>query len=328
MLLTIVIITYNRPAFIRRNLFFLSQFKSRFPITILDGSNPNNQAINQETIKEFPQLFITHKCYPESLNGSFRIQKGFEDIQTKYSVLLADDDFLLPDALPSCLDFLERNEDYSSCVGRIPCLFVRTGPFCSTLIGVFDFLGGFYSISFDSAKKRLLANDVLTPVGHPPLFYSVKRTSIIKEAFGFAHQETQYSAMERIFNGFTLIRGKHKVLNIPFGMRDYSSPPIIDQFRDGTGTENKYIGSRSKAEIYEYLKKNNIAEDLHDFVYPHDDNLNGDPGNIRPLEEIVPDFFLIKKFQYLVNLATNLYISRRFGFSSGAVSALKRALRV
>jgi hypothetical protein len=251
---------------------------------------------------------------------------GLREISSPYTLLFADDDFILTSALADCISFLDENPEFSSCVGRVPCLFVTKKFFKIPMLAMFNFLGNNYSISFKSPHKRLISNDALTPVGHPPLFYSIKRTNVTKEAFEYADPDTQYSAMERVFNSYTLIKGKHKVLNKTFAFRDYQSTPIVDQWRDGTAVDSAYISGTSESKIITFFKLKGITPDLIEYIYPEDKNYVGDPENVKNPNQLLPTLRIAKAIQYILNLFTNYYLKHRFEISLNELKHLKKVI--
>lgn len=324
MSVTIVMVTYNRPGYVKRQLRFFQMLGLRHSLLILDGSGPDAQKANAETIRGVEGLQIIHKQFPHEMNQTLRIKEGMRSVHTPYAVIIADDDFLLPSAIEPCLQFLEKHTDYSSCSGTAPCLFVRHIPLGVSLLAMLQFLGNDYSNSYSDVAKRLIAHDVATEMGQPPLYYSLKRTSVVREAFEFGSQTTQYGAMERVYNSLTLLRGKHKVLNVPFSLRDYSSQAIIDIHRDATANEGRYISLDNEKRIREYFRGKDVDERLMDFIMPS--TLLSDPDNIRPLETMLPTLYKAKKIQYFINFFTGKYIAARFSIPDLEVKALRSVI--
>jgi glycosyltransferase domain-containing protein len=93
--LTIVITTFNRPDYIKRHLTFLDLNRCIYDIIILDGSNKNNQIKNSNTIHKLKHINVIHRTYPEDMNCAFRIKMGLREISSPYTLLFADDDFIL-----------------------------------------------------------------------------------------------------------------------------------------------------------------------------------------------------------------------------------------
>ena len=113
--LTIVIITYNRPCFLKRLLTFYQEFKTEMKILVLDSSS--SESLDNNLINQLKSKNITWKRYDQSIFFVDKISQGVKYIDTKYAVLCADDDFLFPTSLDKAIDFLSNNNDYSSCLG-------------------------------------------------------------------------------------------------------------------------------------------------------------------------------------------------------------------
>lgn len=108
--LTIVILTYNRPEYIKRAMRYWNNVGPI--IVILDGSEvPISEffLLNLDT-----NIQYSHK--PISLLD--RINLASRIATTKYAILLSDDEFFIPSALASCILELEKNKDLISCGGR------------------------------------------------------------------------------------------------------------------------------------------------------------------------------------------------------------------
>jgi glycosyltransferase domain-containing protein len=104
--LTIIIPTYNRS----KNLIRLIKFYSEINVNIivLDASE------NQEFFVNNDQLNYIH------LRGSKlheRLLYASKLVTTNYVAICADDDFLFPQGLEKCIEFLEINRDYSCVQG-------------------------------------------------------------------------------------------------------------------------------------------------------------------------------------------------------------------
>lgn len=90
----------------------------------------------------------------EYVPGKNYVQKILDclnSIDTKYSVVVCDDDFLSKEGVLDCVTFLEENDDYSACRGQEVALFDNLLSF-ETLDYLVDALDNFKS---DSAKERV-----------------------------------------------------------------------------------------------------------------------------------------------------------------------------
>jgi len=97
--LTLVIPTHNRPKRLRRILEYYSEIEIR--IMICDSSKD-----------KFPKKYLGknvkhfhYKNWPYSKKLSNCIKK----VKTKYLLICADDDFIIPSAIKKCIDFLVKN---------------------------------------------------------------------------------------------------------------------------------------------------------------------------------------------------------------------------
>jgi len=107
--LTIVIPTYNRHGYALRQAHFWTNYNVH--VEIFDGS-PNS--ISKSEIKSLPQN-VRYWHSPVSIEERFKMASKM--IRTKYSILISDDEFVLPNGLTKCVAFLEDNDDYVSCKG-------------------------------------------------------------------------------------------------------------------------------------------------------------------------------------------------------------------
>ncbi len=108
--LTIVIPTFGRQEFISRQIDYWSE--SSVSLIILDGSTHPWSGKNK--IASDSKLIYHHS--PVSIQK--RLGESLYFVTTEYVVLLSDDEFLLYSALEKCIDFLDKNPDFSCCKGQ------------------------------------------------------------------------------------------------------------------------------------------------------------------------------------------------------------------
>lgn len=108
--LTVVIPTYQRPEKARRALEYW--VGKGFRILMLDGSDTPLDL--PEAMRDHPDLVYLHR--PEGLSA--RLMHAAAMVDTDYSCLCGDDEFLLPSALRESIDFLDRNPGYAACGGQ------------------------------------------------------------------------------------------------------------------------------------------------------------------------------------------------------------------
>lgn len=206
-LLTVVILTHNRPAFLLRALTHYSGLPCR--LLVLDSSaEPLHSA--ESTLPS-----VDYRHVPEYGYWSFqtKVAYGVSLVETPYTVLASDDDFMLLDALKASVDFLQSHQDYSFCHGY--CLMFRAEA---------DF------VKYLRRDKKVredyddeLAQDrILSYMGqYIPPFYAVTRTSLLREFFEVM-DERGFEWMEIGHVFFLLGRGKARILPIPYVVRETS----------------------------------------------------------------------------------------------------------
>lgn len=108
--LTLVIFTLGRPEYLRDLLYYWSHFDSEVKILILDGSVSPLDIDELEFKKEFKT-----KIKFFALNNFWdRFEYASKNIETKYAVWHADDDFLLPSGLE--LAMKQISETRETCI--------------------------------------------------------------------------------------------------------------------------------------------------------------------------------------------------------------------
>lgn len=109
--ITIIIPTYNRPKYALRNMQYWSD-KSALVI-VIDGSD--HPISNEIILNLSPNITYVHKM--SSIYE--RLLLSTEMISTPFAMLCGDDDFMLPSGIIDCINFLEKNPNYSAACGRM-----------------------------------------------------------------------------------------------------------------------------------------------------------------------------------------------------------------
>lgn len=106
--LTIVIFSYNRHRYLKRTIKYWSNYNVK--LLVLDGSDIKleDSCLNTKNIK--------YIYYPRGLYE--RLLSSINYIDTEFVILGSDDEFYLPSALSTCIDFLIKESSFSSCKGR------------------------------------------------------------------------------------------------------------------------------------------------------------------------------------------------------------------
>ena len=204
--LTVVLISHERPAFLRRAIRFYSSLPCR--ILVLDSSAVALTGIPAE---------FTHVDYQHLPQFGYwgiraKLAYGVEQLQTPYMVFAADDDFLVHDALHEAVAFMEANPDYSLCHGYslMYLAFANSVNYFRRDKKVCE------DYSADQAEERLL--DYMHQ--YLPPFYAVQRTAILRDWYAAMPQDTIFQWQEVGHTFYMLARGKVRILPIPYVVRE------------------------------------------------------------------------------------------------------------
>ncbi len=217
---TLVIPTSNRPQYIERLCSFYAREFSRDTVAalILDGSSEASaRARNREAAEKSS---VHHREAPSELDVISRIAQGLETVETAYSVVVGDDDFVFPRGLEDCVAFLEQHPDYVQAHGRYvafeddECRADRTITF---------YEGPSYEEDDPGARFVAAMSPYLAPN-----FYAVGRAQALARAFRCVADlkvpnvgKVTHDAFisETVLLGAAIVQGKIKRLDTMFAAR-------------------------------------------------------------------------------------------------------------
>lgn len=213
---SIIIITHNRPKYLRRILDYYSGYDADHKIIVSDSSSEEIKTTNRQIISSFPKLDILYIGHYVDKVDDFRHQVAdtLKYVKTKYCVLCADDDFVTPGGIKRSVEFLESNPDFSVVHGRYVCFYLKGKKKKFYWQPAYSY----ESISFDEPEARLEKHLSDYSVG---TLLAVQRSSFLKMVF----KETSKFADDERFAEFlpsmlALIYGKMKFLDMPYSARE------------------------------------------------------------------------------------------------------------
>lgn len=329
---TILVPTFNRPNELARLLFFLQDTKNPYPVLVLDGSQPDIQSKNERLARQYE--FVQWTGYRSDLHQGLRYADGLSQVKTEYVVICPDDDFIFPEAVEECARFLDSNSDYSSAVGRVRAfLYPKSWRFLRYGFMLLNPLAHDFNLSHKHFIQRLLYLVAFTYAGCPPLFYAVRRTAQARTAFLAVSPDMKYSSQELLTNAITLLLGKATVLPIPYGLRDYSSEPIVEQRRDDpvnyfTESDLKYIRATlvpmmMNQEHFSRERADYLADMFLEDYYPSD-------NRFPPLPEALSMSFgarITRLCQTLCSMLFPGFLATATGIHPKTLISIKRAHR-
>jgi glycosyltransferase domain-containing protein len=234
---TIIITTYNRYSCLYNLLRFYEKYNSNFKFLILDSSSKKTN-INVILGKK---LDIKYFKYLPKIKIQSKIYKGSVHIETKFCVLNADDDFLIPDSIIKAVNFLTRNNEYSSAHGKYLLVSEKIIPLIKKKILSLYLIKSYSSQNKEPIERirEYLSGDLNT---YP--FYAVHRSQDFKKIWKNTNKCTSDWGLNEIFpNALSLIIGKSKVLNNLYACRTSN----FDQWYDEKRHRSMY--SKSKIQL-------------------------------------------------------------------------------
>ncbi|MFJ7793547.1 TIGR00180 family glycosyltransferase [Pseudomonas sp. NPDC096950] len=229
-LLTVVLISHNRPAFLRRAMKYYGDLPCK--VLVLDSATEYFQG-------EIPDVEYRH--VPQFAYSGFqaKIAYGVEQVTTPYMVLAADDDFIVHEALAESVDFLEANRDYGMCHGY--CLMYLT------LAGNVSYYRRDKKVCEDYSSERPQDRVVEYMRQYLPPFYAVTRTSLMKSWYALLPPGTSFQWQEIGHVYYMLACAKARILPTAYVVREINygnSEHNTEVYHSLTYTDAKSVAER------------------------------------------------------------------------------------
>ena len=200
--ITIVVPTYNRCSYLKRLLKYYTETNLKLNIIVADSSTTEFSVINK-TICEKYGCNIKYLKFDPNIIFYKKLSLVLNSINTPYTVFNADDDFVLPSGMAECINFLEKNHDYSVAHGIAVFCIVNS----QAITSIYPYRQS--SICSEKSEMRLISHlsDYTTT------FYSIHRTLDIKHnlmrACEFSDKvDSFFGFTELLLSSMSLIQGK------------------------------------------------------------------------------------------------------------------------
>lgn len=183
--LTVVIPTYNRNYYLSRCLWYHSHFPFG-EIIVADSSPEGKKEVNRDTVRKLAEergvniRYLEYSPETEKYGGDIMRKWGdaVQHVETEYSQICTDKEFLIPMTLCKCIAFMDEHNDYDMASG--PSYDIRTSK--SRAIEFFEsHPGRSLSIDYPDPLARLLAFSVSWPDTFNAL--SLRRSYIHKNLY-------------------------------------------------------------------------------------------------------------------------------------------------
>ncbi|WP_248737965.1 glycosyltransferase family 2 protein [Pseudomonas sp. MWU12-2029] len=229
-LLTVVLITHNRPAFLRRAVKYYSSLPCK--IMVLDSTVERPDG-------DFSTVDYHHVPQFAYWGMQAKLAYGVERLTTPYMVLAADDDFILHDSLTESVSFLQANQDYGMCHGY--CLMYLT------LTNGVNYYRRDKKVQEDYASERAQDRVIDYMSQYIPPFYAVTRTDLMQTWHSALPAGTNFQWQEIGHVYFLLASAKARILPIPYVVREINyqvSEHNTDVFHSLTHVDAKSVAER------------------------------------------------------------------------------------
>lgn len=199
---TLIIPTHKRHGYLARAL----DYYSRSGMRILVGDS---------TPTPFPgplPASVDYRHYPDVVFGE-KLRRMAEDVHTPYTLISADDDFIIPQAVSRCVSFLRSNPSYATAHGHFLAFYEL--PERTAGVRLYPDLEDWH-LEQDSPVERMRA--LMSCYMHQ--FYAVHHTDTLKKTFGILGEYTGSNCVLEIMVGLvSCIQGRHRTLPLLYGAR-------------------------------------------------------------------------------------------------------------
>ncbi|HEX8593316.1 MAG TPA: TIGR00180 family glycosyltransferase [Pseudomonas sp.] len=233
-LLTVVLVSHNRPAFLRRAVQYYSALPCK--ILVLDSSTLRTEGVADR----FDSVQYQHLPQFGYWGMQTKLDYGIAQVTTPYMVFAADDDFIVHQALEQSVGFLQAHPDYGMCHGYCLMYLARSN-------GV-----GYYrrdkKVREDYAAQA--QERILDFMGqYIPPFYAVHRTELMRDWYDAMPENTSIQWNEIGHAYYMLARAKARILPIPYVVREVNyitSEHSTEIFHTLTFTDPKSVADRER----------------------------------------------------------------------------------
>jgi|GEM_PF-4367388 len=217
--LTLLVFLKDRADFTKRFIDYLSFIQYPFHVLFADGSLEDE---NEKIFKSLGNVNFSYEYirYPKDQTINHYYQKcvlAIEKVKTPYVMLVDNDDFPIVEGQSEAINFLEKNQDYIGCNGRVGGVMVS--PNAQSPYGKWSLYLPLYCYSMD-VKVLLDEDDPIKRIrsylnNFYSIFYSVYRTKNLKSCFKevLSLNFSDLGIYELFFSYIQLAQGKIHTIN-------------------------------------------------------------------------------------------------------------------
>jgi glycosyltransferase domain-containing protein len=218
---SLVITTYNRYPYLLRLLKYYRSFNFPFQIHILDSSS--EEINSHELLEILDNTRIKYERFDPDIFISQKIGRGIEIVKTPFVGLCADDDFVIPSGINTCIDFLKENNDYSVASGKYLAHWVPSYSKSANWIPI-------YLKDSDQCNDNPISRVKSHFLSYYSTFYAVHKTEVLKNAWQSAAKfTTDFGLSEILPSAISVLYGKKKVLDVVYSSREMHDSSWFEQ---------------------------------------------------------------------------------------------------
>ena len=206
---TLIIILHNPHQNIRRLVEYYKGIKAT--IILADSSE------QQHPSDSLPPSW--KHFYTPGINYTQKIEFILQQVNSRYVILCADDDFIIPRAIEECISFLNNNPGYASVQGRCVC-YKKSEVIAKDKINFYP-LYPQAEYSYEDRDPLVRLDYLLT--NYKSFLYAVHHTAILKESYAGASASIRNLYLNE-YNASILpiVKGKYKELPLLYQVREYA----------------------------------------------------------------------------------------------------------
>lgn len=205
---TLFIPTHNRHAYLDRILDYYAS--TGIKIVVADSSV---KAYEKKIPGNVDYHYLPNVALPQ------KMVLGLSKVQTKFVALCADDDFLIPDGIHACVEFLNNSPEYSIAQGLL-ISYRREGMKQKAM--------SFSAMSVRTDLYDIAQDDPLERIGnffeaYESIFYAVHKTTNLQRAYNNALQIKNLYLNEYLSGIIPVILGRYIELPVFYQVREYAA---------------------------------------------------------------------------------------------------------
>jgi glycosyltransferase domain-containing protein len=214
-LFSVVVPTYQGTRFLRRALDYFRRQDYAGSIVLADNSSGEHREYVAACARDYPDLDLHVHLYPADIRFLDKLVATLERIDSRFVMLHAHDDFMVPAAVERCTAFLAQHPEYSAARGRVAMIALSSG-------------GGSDRIQASLVPHPMRAYEQDDPVErvldhierYAAAFYSVHERRQLIESFSLTERSTKNVIFFQYLSScVSAFRGKIRCLDELFYVR-------------------------------------------------------------------------------------------------------------